>query len=313
MLKTKIATILTLAGLLSAVACDDAGVPSGGAPGESAGSARGAVPSVPPPAGVRDMLAEISPQSVKSAVERLVSFGTRHTLSDVDSPARGIGAARLWIKSELERYATGAGAEDGSAMKVYFDRHTQAPDGDRVDREVEIVNVVAELPGTLPEARERRYYVIGHYDSRASDPMDHLSDAPGANDDASGVAVVMELARVLSRHRFDSTLVFMATAGEEQGLYGAWFHAREAKERDLSIRAVLSNDIVGDPSAPSGARHDRHVRLFSEALPAALTPEELGKVRRLSGWSDSPSRQIARAVAEVAAWHALPVQPMLVL
>jgi Zn-dependent M28 family amino/carboxypeptidase len=261
------------------------------------------VPAGQPPAEVEAMLREIDSASLETVVDKLAGFGTRHTLSDTSSPTRGIGAARNWIEAEMKRH---------QALAVTQERHRQEADGRRILQETEIVNVVAELPGSMPEARARRYYVIGHYDSRATEANDATSDAPGANDDASGVAVVMELARVMSRHKYDSTLVFMATAAEEQGLYGARQHARAARAAGLDVRAVLSNDIVGDPSSPRGAPHDRQIRIFSEGVPAAASGEALNELRSVGAENDSPSRQLARAIAEVAAWHATEVRPLLI-
>jgi hypothetical protein len=271
-----------------------------------------AVPPGEPPREVRDMLAEIDAARLEQTVAKLAAFGTRHTLSDTTSPTRGIGAARTWIEAELRRYASEPGARREEPLVVRRDGHQQAPDGRRIPREVEIVNVVAELPGTMPEARSRRYYVIGHYDSRVNDVMDAQSDAPGANDDASGVAVVMELARVMSRRRYDATLVFMATAAEEQGLYGARLHAAAARAAGQDVRAVLNNDIVGDPSSPRGGTHSRQIRVFSEGLPSQASPEAVGELRSTGAENDSTSRQLARAIAEVAAWHATEVRPLLV-
>ncbi len=259
------------------------------------------------------MLAEISPQQLQATLTTLVGFGTRHTLSDATSETRGIGAARRWIKAEMERGAQASGRVEDRAMRVEFDVHVLAPDGKRVDREVEVVNVVAVLPGQLPVARERRYYVVGHYDSRVSDAMNRDSDAPGANDDGSGTALVIELARVMARYEFDATLVFMATAGEEQGLLGARGHAEAARRAGLQIAGVLSNDIVGDPGDPrGGADHRAQIRVFSEGLPATLGAKELGKARQVSALGEAPSRQLARHVAEVAARQGLAVRPVLV-
>lgn len=258
------------------------------------------------------MLAEISPDRVKQNVVSLAGFGTRHTLSDTTSPTRGIGAARQWIKREMERSAAGAPPGGGNPLAVSFDSHPVAPDGKRITRQVDVVNVVAVLPGTMPEAAARRYYVVGHYDSRRTDPLDAAGDSPGANDDASGTSVVMELARVLSRRRHDATIVFMATAGEEQGLFGPRLHAAAARAAGADIRAVLSNDIVGDPTSPTGGPHRGHVRVFSEGIPAEPAPEALAQIRKLAAESDSPSRELARYVREVAAWHRLDVQPMVI-
>ncbi|HTE53972.1 MAG TPA: M28 family metallopeptidase [Kofleriaceae bacterium] len=302
---------------LVASACSGA-APTAAAPREAtpapAGSPLAAtIPHRPPPAAAIAALADISPERMKRDVETLAGFGTRHTLSDTESKTRGIGAARRWIKAELEAAAASSGRSGAEAMQVSFDSHRVEPDGKRVTRAVDVVNVVAILPGTMPRAAGRRYYVVGHYDSRRTDPLDATGDSPGANDDASGTAVVIELARVLSRHRFDATLVFMATAGEEQGLLGAKGHAVAARAAGADIRGVLSNDIVGDPTSAIGAAHRDRVRVFSEALPDPSTPEQIAELRRVSGEGDTPSRQLARYVAEVAAWHDLAVQPQVIL
>lgn len=269
-------------------------------------------PAGNPPPAVTRMLAAISPRRVHATVEHLAAFGTRHTLSATDSPERGIGAARRWIREQFEEIAKTADGDTGHSLEVSFDRFEQPADGRRIPEATEMVNVVARLPGRMPAARDRLYYVIGHYDSRASDALDTTSDAPGADDDASGVAVVLELARVMSPLSFDSTLVFMATCGEEQGLYGARHAAEAARAAGQDVRAVLSNDIVGDPTSSTGRNFPRAVRLFSEAVPAIATPDDLSRLRRLAALGDSPSRQLARAIAEVATWHVTAVQPMLV-
>jgi Zn-dependent M28 family amino/carboxypeptidase len=239
---------------------------------------------------------------MKHDVETLAAFGTRHTLSDATSRDRGIGAARAWILSELQRAAA------GTPMHVELEAHVQAADGKRIVRDTEVVDVVAVLPGAMPEASARRYYVVGHYDSRTTDVMDATGDAPGANDDASGVAVVLELARVLSRERFDSTLVFLATAGEEQGLYGAKLHAHAARDAGLDVRAVLNLDIVGDPSGGDPST----VRVFSEGLPLGMPDGGVDEIRRLASESDSPSRELARFIAEVADTARTAIRPRLV-
>jgi Zn-dependent M28 family amino/carboxypeptidase len=181
-------------------------------------------------------------------------------------------------------------------MHAELEPHVQPADGKRIPHDADVEDVVAVLPGVMPEAASRRYYVVGHYDSRTTDVMDATSDAPGANDDASGVAVVLELARVLGRQRFDATLVFLATAGEEQGLYGAKLRARAAKDAGEDVRAVLNDDIVGDPSGGD----PRTIRVFSEGLPSAPTDGGIDEVRRLAGESDSPSRELARFIVAVA-------------
>jgi Zn-dependent M28 family amino/carboxypeptidase len=254
----------------------------------------------PAEAEIDALLAGVSPERLDATVRRLAAFGTRHTLSRTDSDDRGIGAARRWIKAELEKVP---------GLEVSFDSHL-VPPGPRVPRETEVVNVVAVLRGARPEAAGRLYAVAGHYDSRGSDVMDAEVDAPGANDDASGVAVVMELARVLSARRFDATLVFLATAGEEQGLLGAKAHAKAARAAGRDYRALLNLDIVGDPGRqPPGSRR---IRVFSEGIPPAATPEDVKRIASLAAENDSPSRQLARYVAETAAVHRTGVEPMLV-
>lgn len=305
-------------------ACGGARAPAGaGGAGGDAGGRAGeerpasapesrAVTAAPAPPEVVAMLAEIDAGRLRADVERLVGFGTRHTLSAVDSETRGIGAARRWLRGELQRAAEASGRNGELAMAVDLDVHRVVPDGKRIDREVDVVNVIAVLPGAMPEARRRRYYVLGHYDSRASDAMDAVSDAPGANDDGSGTALVLELARVMSRRSFDATLVFLATAGEEQGLVGARRHAEAARAAGLEIAGALSNDIVGDPSDPRGGAHRGAVRLFSEGLPASTELAGWQQARQTGAFADSPSRQLARLVAEVAVRHDLAVRPVLV-
>ncbi|MHC4922887.1 MAG: M28 family metallopeptidase [Planctomycetota bacterium] len=263
-----------------------------------------------PFAAVREMMDVVSPERLRNTVDRLVGFGTRHTLSSTYDPTRGIGAARNWLKTEMEAGAAASGREGDAAVRVAFDTHAVKAQG-RVFRDVDIVNVVATIPGSMKEASGRTYYVLGHYDSRASDGKDTESDAPGANDDASGVAVLVELARVMATKRWDSTLVFMAVAGEEQGLHGSRLHAHAARKAGVDVRAVLSNDIVGDPSGlPEGAPW--RIRVFSEGIPRRADEKDVQRLRALSGESDSGSRQIARYVAEVAELHRTRLRPQLI-
>ncbi|HEX9174197.1 MAG TPA: M28 family peptidase, partial [Telluria sp.] len=213
-------------------------------------------------ADVEKIVAAVSPQRIEAYVRKLVSFETRHTMSDTVSETRGIGAARRWIKSELER----CGA--GTRLQVAFDSHI-TPVSARISKPTEIVNVVATLPGTQDAARDRIYVVSGHYDSRNTDIMDATGAAPGANDDASGTAAVMELACVMARHQFDATLVFMTVAAEEQGLLGAAHWAEQAKQKNLNIAGMFTNDIIGSSRADDGRIDAGQVRLFAEALPLA--------------------------------------------
>ncbi|TVQ33714.1 MAG: M20/M25/M40 family metallo-hydrolase [Phycisphaeraceae bacterium] len=267
---------------------------------------------------VGPMLSEISPERVRADIDALCGFGTRHTLSDTESGDRGIGAARRWIRGEFEKAAAESGRSGDEAMKVWFDTHRVEPDGRRIDRAVDVVNVMAELPGATAEARERRYYIIAHYDTINADFMNRTDDAPGANDNASGTAALLELARVMSKRRFDATIVFMATAGEEQGLFGARLYARAAREAGLDIRAVLNNDTVGDPAGPFDPESDEAkrsrgtIRVFSEGVPRQAPAQEIGRIFLMGAENDSPARQLARYVAEVAERHELAIRPTLI-
>jgi hypothetical protein len=242
---------------------------------------------------ISQIVSEISPARIEAYVRKLVSFHTRHTLSDTSSDTTGIGAARRWIKSEMERCAA------GTRLEVSFDSHI-SPVSARVSRPTEVVNVVATLPGTQPESRDRMYVVAGHYDSRATDIMDSTGFAPGANDDASGTAAVMEMACVMARHQFDATLVFMAVAGEEQGLLGSTHWAEQARLKNLNVAAMFTNDIIGSSRGDDGRIDASQVRLFAEGIPALKQmPDGLRTLVATGGENDSPSRQLARHVKEI--------------
>ena len=240
-------------------------------------------------ADVDAIVREISPQRIHAYVEKLVSFGTRHTMSETESNTRGIGAARRWIKAELER--CGAGRLD-----VQFQSHVH-PVANRITRPTEIVNVVATLPGTQPASKDRYYIVSGHYDSRVTDVMNYTADAPGANDDASGTAAVIEMACVMSRHKFDASLVFMTVAAEEQGLYGSGDYAAKAKAAGMNIAGMLNNDIIGSSHDENGKVDNAEVRLFAEGVPPVKeTTPALRTLLQTGGENDSITRQLARHV-----------------
>lgn len=257
------------------------------------------------------IVAEILPAKIEATVRKLVTFQTRHTLSSTTSPARGIGAARNWIKAEFEGYSR----EAGGRLVVAFDAFQQPPTPPRLPQGAEIVNVVATLPGRQAEAASRVYVVSGHYDSRSLGIMDTDTFAPGANDDASGTAAVMELARVMAKHEFDATLVFIAVAAEEQGLQGARHWAVSAKEKGLKVEAMFTNDIVGNTLREDGTRDRSHVRLFAEGVPVPVAPArefpaEVIAQLRTGGENDFPTRQLARAIQTTAARYVpqLPVK-----
>tara|TARA_R110002073_G_scaffold239285_1_gene400780 strand:+ start:324841 stop:326733 length:1893 start_codon:yes stop_codon:yes gene_type:complete len=262
----------------------------------------------------------VDPDQIQTTIDTLVGFGTRHTMSDTKSDTRGIGAARRWVKSQFETNIQGHGKADDAAPHVYFDSHTVEPDGRRITETVEVVNVICEIPGITPESRDQLYYVLAHLDSRASEANDSTSDAPGANDDGSGVAALIELARILSAEHLESTIILMATSGEEQGLFGARLHAQQAVADGKDIRGVLNNDTIGDPTGViEGQDGSKVIRVFSEGLPAtmlSLEDDQIGsavrKLRLYGTESDSTSRQLARYINDIAHLHRTTVQPKLI-
>ena len=232
-------------------------------------------------ADLRQVLEKIDGQRMKQTVDKLVSFGTRHTLSDTTSETRGIGAARRWIFDEMSRYAQASGGR----MSVAY--HTSVQQSARTyNRPMEIVNVVATIRGTADP--DRVYIASGHYDSINSGVMDAVGDAPGANDDASGTALIIELARVLSQYPLEATVVLAAVAGEEQGLLGARGLAETAFEQKWNIEGMITNDIVGGIEGGSGAIDNRTVRVFSA---------------NQQGTGDSTSRHWARFIRDAARTH----------
>jgi hypothetical protein len=254
-------------------------------------------------------LQQVSSERIRANIEKLASFGTRSTISAQDpasiAAGRGIGAAREWIKAEFERYSK----DCGGCLEVKTDSFTEAA-ADRIPQPTEITNVYAVLKGTDAENAKRIVLVTGHYDSRNSDTLDTKGDAPGANDDASGAAVSLECARVLSKLKFPATIIFLTVAGEEQGLNGSSHFAKMAKEQGWNLEAVLNNDIVGGDK--SAEQDHSVVRVFSEGLPAAATEQEIRRIRGLGGENDSGSRQLARYIADVGRTYDAGVKPLLV-
>jgi hypothetical protein len=259
--------------------------------------------------GIAAAVRGISADRVRADIEKLASFQTRLTLSAQDpasmAAGRGIGAAREWIKSKFESYSR----DCGGCLEVSSDSFVENA-GDRIPQPTAITNVYAVLKGSDPAQAQRMVLVTGHYDSRNSDTFDAAGAAPGANDDASGTAVSLECARVLSKLKFPATILFLTVAGEEQGLNGSRHFAQMAKAKGWEIEAVLNNDIVGGDKSPG--QDPAVVRVFSEGLPAAASDADLRRIRSLGGESDSPSRQVARYIAELGAAYASAVKPMLV-
>jgi hypothetical protein len=246
-----------------------------------------------PDAELREILGEVDADRIEAIVRRLVAFGTRHTLSSQDDPQRGIGAARDWILAELGRSA----AASGGRMTVAAQSYVQQP-ALRIPTATTITNVLATLKGE--SAPNRIYVVTGHYDSRVTDILNATADAPGADDDASGVAVLMELARIMATRAPRATIIFAAVAGEEQSLYGSRFMAAQLKAAGADVQGMFSNDIVGSSVGDDGRRDPGTVRLFAEGVPTAETTAQANIRRSVGGENDSPSRQLARFVEDVA-------------
>ena len=242
---------------------------------------------------------EISATRIESTIRKLVSFETRNSLSETKSETKGIGAARRWIKVELER----CGKENGGRLRVEFDEHL-APVSARVPQPTPVINVVATLPGEQAESRDRMYVVSGHYDSMRGSPTDADGFAPGANDDASGTAAVMEMACVMSKYKFNATLKFMTVAGEEQGLLGSTFFAEAAKARGLNIAGMITNDIIGNTRGSDGKIERNRVRMFAEGVaPMKELNDDMLTLIRTGGENDSLPRQLGRFIKEHAERH----------
>lgn len=243
---------------------------------------------------IEKMVSEVSADSLKSYINTLVAFGTRNTLSNQTDPKRGIGAARNWVLSKFKEFAK----HSNGRLTAMIDTVTLQPDGRRVNRQVLLGNVVATLKGTDPN--DNRVFIIsGHLDNMRTNVMDSVGFAPGANDDGSGTSAVIECARIMSKHSFPATIIFVAVSGEEQGLLGSTFMANKAKEENWNIVAVLNNDIVGsNNSNETNIINNTQLRVFSEGIPHFETDKVIKKIIALGLENDSKSRQLARYVKE---------------
>src|SRR4030095_2952480 len=239
------------------------------------------------------MVKEVSAKNIEATIRKLVSFGTRNTLSEQDNPTRGVGAARDWIFAEFQKIS----ADCGNCLVVEKQSFLQAK-ANRVPEPTTLTNVIATLKGTTNP--ERVYVVSGHYDSMCTSPTDAKCDARGANADASGTATSIELARVMSKRKFDATIVFMTVPGEEQGLLGATYFAQQAVEKKMDIEAMFTNDIVGGVTSQKNSPNRNRVRVFSEGVPPNETEQQAGTRRSVGGENASASRQLARYIKEQA-------------
>ena len=265
--------------------------------------------SAKPNAEIQKMLKEISARRIEADIRKLVSFGTRNTNSEQDNPTRGIGAARDWIFAEFQKISAACENCLTVEKQTYLQEAMPPPRG-RVPVPINLTNVVATLRGAMNP--ERMYVVSGHYDSMCKDPADGKCDAPGANDDASGTVAVIEMARVMSKRKFDATIVFMTVAGEEQGLLGAAYYAEQAKQKQMDIEAMFTNDIVGGVTTQKNSPDRNSVRVFSEGVPSNETEPEAATRRSVGGENDSASRQLARFIKETAEMYSPKFRVMMI-
>ena len=261
-------------------------------------------PITPAPAdpAIAGALQQVSPDNIKAIITKLVTFKNRSTLSSMDTdlpPGTGINAAADWLESEFKRYSEAC----GGCLEVKRDEFIEPPGtgpAARITKPTKLTNVYAILRGTDPAQANRVVLVTGHYDSRNSDNFNTHDPAPGANDDASGTAVSLESARVLSKLKFPSTIIFLTVAGEEQGLDGSRHFAKLAKSEGWDLEAVLNNDIVGGDTTPGAVGADKSaVRVFSEGVPGPATLEQLREIQTIGAENDSPSRELARAIVDI--------------
>jgi len=256
---------------------------------------------------IYDIINEVSSKRIEKDVKTLAGFGTRNTFSDTVSNTRGIGAARRFIKSEFEQISNNC----SNCLNVFYQKDLVKPgDGERIPKEAYITNVVAIQKGTK---YPNRYIIMsGDIDSRNSDVMDYKGDAPGANDNASGMAGTMEAARVLSKYKFENSIVYLGLSGEEQGLFGGKSMAEYAKENDWEIIGVFNNDMIGNIEGVDGVIDNRSFRIFSEPVPPTETERERTMRRFYGGEVDGISRQLARFVYTTTQTYMPEMNPMLI-
>jgi len=244
---------------------------------------------------IEQLVSEVNADSLKAHINKLVSFGTRHTLSTTTEPKRGIGAARNWVLSRFQEFAK----QSEGRMTAKIDSWVLKPDGKRVDKDQDMGNVMGILKGTDPND-DRIFLVSGHIDSRVTNVMNRESDAPGANDDGSGTATVIELARVMSKAKFSATVIFLVVSGEEQGLLGADYLSQKAFDEKWNIEGMMNNDIVGsNNSSDTRIIDNTRVRIFSEGLPAFEIDKKATSIRNMGQENDGKARQLARYAKEV--------------
>jgi len=244
---------------------------------------------------IAQMVKEVSADSLQSYIYQMVNFGTRNTMSAANDPQRGIGAARNFVLNKFNNFAK----KSGGRLAAFIDTTTLMPDKKRIDTATLLGNVVAILKGTDPNDN-RIFLISGHLDNMRGSPTDRIGDAPGANDDGSGAAAVIECARIMSSHSFPATIIFVTVSGEEQGLLGAYYMANKAKKENWNIEAVLNNDIMGsNNSNETNIIDNTRIRVFSEGLPAYDLDKTAKQIRQFGLENDGKARQLARYVKEI--------------
>jgi hypothetical protein len=254
-----------------------------------------------------DIIEAVSAERLRKDVKTLADFGTRHSLSDTISETRGIGAARRWVKAQFEAISR----DCNDCLEVFYQKDF-VPKGNapRIIKDVWIVNVVAIQRGTR---HPNRYIIMsGDIDNRVSDPLNYTSDSPGANDNASGMAGTIEAARVLSKYKFESSIIYVGLSGEEQGLYGGKGLARYAREKGWDIIGVLNNDMIGNIKGVDGVIDNRTFRIFSEPVPPTETEAQRKARRRYGGEVDGISRQLARYVHKTVRTYMPEMNPKMI-
>jgi hypothetical protein len=263
--------------------------------GTASASASPALARQEPDPDLRALLRQVDPDRIQATIEQLIQFGTRHTASSQTDPKRGIGAATAWVTQQMQAIA----ATSNGTMTFQQQTFVQQPVTGRLAAPTSITNCIATLQGT---ASPQRFYVVtGHLDSRVTDLLDSTSDAPGADDDGSGVACVLELARLFATRQFPGTIIFATVAGEEEGLFGSTFMAQQMAAAGNDVQGMFSNDIIGTGDAHDGTPPDpTTVRLFLEGIPSNVTPGQISLMKATGGENDGLSRQLGRFVSEVA-------------
>lgn len=254
-----------------------------------------------------DIINAVSAERIEKDVTSLVNFGTRHTLSDTVSQTKGIGAARRWIKSEFEKTS----ANCNNCLDVFYQKDlVKKGDGQRIVKDVWVVNVVAVQRGT--KYPNRFIIMSGDIDSRVSDPNNFTSKSPGANDNASGMAGTIEAARVLSKYKFESSIIYVGLSGEEQGLFGGKGLAAYAKEQGWDIVGIINNDMIGNITGVDGVISNRDFRIFSEPVPPTETEDQRRARRFYGGEVDGISRQLARYIHKTTKTYMPEMNPMMI-